>query len=101
MKGFKVKGKFLMGDRWQEFTKEIAGSDENAVREEIFSRLGSKHRVKRTKIHITDVIDVPISELSDPIVLYQLKSKKKLKRTKLKKMKDDKKGGGTKGENNG
>ena len=81
MKAFIIKGKFLMGDRWQEFTKQVAGSDEAAAREEIYSRFGSKHRVKRTKIHISEVKDIPRSEVSDPVILYMLDNKKKGKKT--------------------
>ena len=80
MKAFKVKGKFLMGDRWQEFTKEAAGSDEAEAREKIYSRFGSKHRVKRTNIHISEVRAIQPSEVSDPVILYLLKNKKKEKK---------------------
>lgn len=80
MKAFKIKGKFLMGDRWQEFTKEVAGDDENDVREKTLSRLGSKHRVKRTKIQISEVIEIQAKEVTDQIIKYQLKSKKKDKK---------------------
>ena len=79
MKAFVVKGKFLMGDRWQEFTKELVGNDENGAREEIFSRLGSKHKVKRAKIHISEVKEIPPNKVSDPITKFQLKGKKTVK----------------------
>ncbi|UCE73715.1 MAG: 50S ribosomal protein LX [Methanomassiliicoccales archaeon] len=85
MKAFRVKGEFLMGDRWQEFTKEVVGRDENAVCEEIYSRLGSKHRVKRGKIQISEVMEIPSKEVSDPITKYHLEkasTKKKIVRKK-------------------
>lgn len=80
MKAFKVKGKFLMGDRWQGFTKEVAGKDEIEVAERIYSVLGSKHRVKRAKIKISEVQEIPLNKLSDPLTMYQLKSDKKSKK---------------------
>lgn len=76
MKAYKVKGTFYMGDRWQNFTKEVEGEDENAVCETIFSRLGSKHRVKRSKIQISEVTEIKAKDVTDQITLYKLKSNK-------------------------
>jgi large subunit ribosomal protein LX len=76
MKAFRVKGMFFMGDRWQNFTKEVIGEDENAVSEQVYSRLGSKHRVKRTKIQITEVAQIREEDISDVITLYKLKNEK-------------------------
>lgn len=67
MKAYKVSGKFMMGDAWQSFTKEVVGESEKDVREVILSRLGSKHRVKRTKIQISEVTEISPNELTDPI----------------------------------
>ena len=67
MKAYKVSGKFMMGDAWQSFTKEVVGESEKDVREVIFSRLGSKHRVKRAKIQISEVTEISPNELTDPI----------------------------------
>ena len=67
MKAYKVSGKFMMGDSWQSFTKEVVGESENDVREVILSRLGSKHRVKRPKIQISEVTEISPDELTDPI----------------------------------
>lgn len=80
MKAFMVKGKFLMGDRWQGFTKEVVGKDEIEVAERIYSVLGSKHRVKRAKIQILEVQEIPPNKLSDPLTKYQLKSEMKSKK---------------------
>lgn len=76
MKAFRVKGTFQMGDRWQDFTKEIVGNDENAAKEQVYSRLGSKHRVKRAKIQISEVKEISLEEVSDPITRYLLESDK-------------------------
>jgi len=76
MRAFRVKGTFQMGDRWQDFTKELAGEDENSVREQLYSRLGSKHRVKRTKIKISEVEEISQDEISDPVTKYLLESDK-------------------------
>jgi large subunit ribosomal protein LX len=76
MKAFKVKGTFFMGDRWQNFTKEEIGEDENSVTEKIYSLLGSKHRVKRAKIQITEVVEINAKDITDSVILYKLKNQK-------------------------
>jgi large subunit ribosomal protein LX len=76
MKAFRIKGMFQMGDKWQDFTKEIEGTDESIVREQILSRLGSKHRVKRTQIRILEVTEIKANEVTDPITIYKLKNVK-------------------------
>lgn len=74
MKAFRVIGLFLMGDKWQDFTKEVIGEDESDVSEQIYSRLGSKHRVKRTRIRICEVIRLKEDEITDPVALHKYKN---------------------------
>jgi large subunit ribosomal protein LX len=76
MKAFRVKGMFFMGDRWQSFTKEVIGEDENIVSEQVYSRLGSKHRVKRAKIQISEVTQIKEEDIVDSVTLYKLKNTK-------------------------
>ena len=76
MKAFRVKGMFFMGDRWQSFTKEIIGEDENVVSEQVYSRLGSKHRVKRAKIQISEVTQIKEEDITDSVTVYKLKNVK-------------------------
>jgi large subunit ribosomal protein LX len=76
MKAFRVSGEFLMGDRWQNFTKEVMGEDEDSVAEQIYSRLGSKHRVPRSRIQIKDIKEIKENEITDQITLYKLKNVK-------------------------
>ena len=85
MKAFRVKGTFQMGDRWQEFTKEVVGDDEDAVKEQVYSRLGSKHRVKRPKIRISEVNEISLDDVSDPITRYLIEDEKKEKKITRKK----------------
>lgn len=74
-----------MGDRWQQFTKEVVGSDEEAVKEQVYSRLGSKHRVKRAKIRISDAKEITLEEVSDPITKYMMEKEKTVETKKIKK----------------
>ena len=85
MKAFRVKGTFQMGDRWQDFTKEVVDKDAEAVKEQVYSRLGSKHRVKRSKIQILDVKEISLEEVSDPMTKYLLESEKIVKKKRVKK----------------
>jgi large subunit ribosomal protein LX len=72
MKAFKVKGSFMMGDRLQSFKKEIAGIDEDNAKERIYSILGSKHNVKRNKIKIESIVEVPSEAIEDPLVRHKV-----------------------------
>ncbi len=55
MKKFKITGTFLMGDTLQKFEKEVEALGEKRAREKTFQDLGSRHRVKRSRILITSV----------------------------------------------
>ena len=55
MKNYQIKGRFLMGDRMQPFTKECSALSEKRALEYIFSELGSKHRTPRDKIRVEEV----------------------------------------------
>lgn len=72
MKAFKVKGSFLMGDRKQIFLKEVASKDKEAAKDKVFSLIGSKHRVKRAKIRIDSIEEVPPDKVEDSIVRYEV-----------------------------
>ncbi|MEE9237571.1 MAG: 50S ribosomal protein L18Ae [Thermoplasmata archaeon] len=73
MKAFRVTGEFLMAQKRQKFTKEVAANDEGEAVERVLSLLGSKHRVKRRKIRIHNVSEVAPEDIIDPVVSYMLK----------------------------
>ena len=72
MKAYKIKGNFQMGDFRQPFRKEVVGTDENNARDNLFSILGSKHRVKRPKIWIEKVTEIPVADVEDLVVKYRV-----------------------------
>lgn len=82
MKAYRVSGSFMMGDAWQSFTKEVVGETEKDVRDVIYSRLGSKHRVKRTKIQISEVTEISPNELTDPIIKSLFESARRVDKKK-------------------
>ncbi len=70
MKVFRVKGEFPMGDKMQPFSKEIASTGSENVREKLLSDIGSKHKVKRTKIVIHSIEEIPPEDAEDPSVKF-------------------------------
>jgi len=72
MKAFKVTGSFQMGRASQNFTKEVISKDKKEATEFILSDLGSKHKVKRYQIKITEVKELKPDEVTDSIISYKL-----------------------------
>lgn len=75
MKGFQVTGSFA--DERQEkgrqlFNVEVAAEDEAAAKEQITSTIGSKHKIKRWQIEITNVKELAAEEITDHIVKYKV-----------------------------
>lgn len=64
-KVYRVKGSFLMGRKYQTFTKEVMASD---PKEKIYSDFGSRHKVKRRKIKIEDVKMLKNDEITDRVL---------------------------------
>ncbi len=52
---FRISGKFLMGDKYQKFEKEVVALKKEHALELVYSDLGSKHKVKRTQIKIEKI----------------------------------------------
>jgi len=68
MKAFKVTGQIKKPQLATPFAKEIiAEKSEHAV-EKVYAEIGSKHRVKRFQIKITDVKEMQGDEIKDPIL---------------------------------
>ncbi len=73
MKAFRVAGEFLMGRKYQKFSKEVAAQDEEKAVERVLSLLGSKHGTKRKDIRIQSVAEVAQEDIVDPVVGYLLR----------------------------
>lgn len=68
MKAFKVTGEISKPKLKTPFVKELlADKSEHAV-EKVYSELGSKHRVKRCHIKITDVQEISADQIENPIL---------------------------------
>lgn len=68
MKAFRLKGTFYMRPDEQPFKMEVAAEDEEDAREYVYSVLGSRHRAKRSQIHIYRVTELEPADVTDPTV---------------------------------
>jgi large subunit ribosomal protein LX len=68
MKVFKVTGEIQKPNLKTSFEKEvIAVKSEHAI-EKVYAELGSRHRVKRFHIKITNVEEVPPEKIENPLI---------------------------------
>ncbi|MGB9936735.1 MAG: 50S ribosomal protein L18Ae [Methanobacterium sp.] len=65
---FRIQGKFMMGNAFKPFTKELKAINENDIREKIYSEFGSRHRINRNKIVIEDIKEISKDEVQDPMI---------------------------------
>jgi large subunit ribosomal protein LX len=68
MKAFKVTGQINKPNLNTPFARELlADKSEHAV-EKVYAEIGSRHRVKRCHIKITNVQEVSVEEIKNPIL---------------------------------
>jgi large subunit ribosomal protein LX len=72
MKAFRIEGEFLMKDKWQKFSKEIASKNKKAATENLLSDMGGRHRAKRKNIKIHDVKELKLEDVESPLVREEL-----------------------------
>lgn len=65
---FRIQGKFLMGNSYKPFTKELKAISEEDIHEKLYSDFGSRHGIKRNKIIIEEIKEISKEEVQDPIV---------------------------------
>jgi len=70
---FRVKGWFKHNSRRQVFTKELRALSEKHVLEQVYSEIGSRHKVKRNLIHISEISEIKPEEAKDPRIIALLK----------------------------
>lgn len=73
MKAFRVTGNYADPRmNRQPFSVEMAAEDEAAVKEKALSTIGSKHKLKRYQIDITEIVEIANDEITNSIVKYQV-----------------------------
>ncbi|MCZ3366589.1 MULTISPECIES: 50S ribosomal protein L18Ae [Methanobacterium] len=65
---FRIQGKFMMGNAFQPFTKELKAINEDDIHEKIYSEFGSKHGINRNKIVIEDIKEISKDDVQDPMI---------------------------------
>jgi large subunit ribosomal protein LX len=72
MKAFRVVGSYADPRKRQPFSIELSAEDEAAVRERALSSLGSKHRLKRWGIDITEITELTPDQVTNHVVKYDI-----------------------------
>jgi large subunit ribosomal protein LX len=75
MKAFRAVGTYLTSTekyhkRDQPFSIEVAGKDEEDAKHTVYSNIGSRHRVIRSNINITEMKPLSKEEVTDPVVKH-------------------------------
>jgi large subunit ribosomal protein LX len=65
---FRIQGKFMMGNKFKPFTKELKAINEEDIHEKIYSDFGSRHGIKRAKVIIEEIKEISEDEVQDPII---------------------------------
>ncbi len=76
MNGYKVSGRFKMGDNWMPFEIELVAESEEGAHEKGLSVIGSRHRTKRKDIEIGTISSITAEEATSPVVQYHLEASK-------------------------
>ena len=73
MKGFRVTGSFADARQGQQpFSVEIAADSEAAAKEQIISTMGSRHKVKRWQITISEIAEIANDQIENSVVKYKV-----------------------------
>lgn len=65
---YRVQGKFIMGDKFKPFTRELKAMSEDDIKEKIYSEFGSKHHIVRNQIHIKKIEEISAEDVVDPLI---------------------------------
>ena len=73
MKGFRISGSYADARQGQQpFCVEVAAEDEAAAKEQIVSTFGSRHKLKRWQIDISEIKELAADEVQDHVVKYKI-----------------------------
>lgn len=71
MKAYRATGEFKTGKfSWQKFSVEVAAENEAGVTEQIYSNLGSRHKLNRSQIKIGEIKNIQGEEIVSHTVKY-------------------------------
>ena len=73
MKGFRITGSFAdVRQGQQPFCVEVAAENEDAAKEQIVSTMGSRHKVKRWQITVSEISEISAEQIENPVVKYKV-----------------------------
>ncbi len=71
MNAYRAVGALKTGKfSWQKFSIELAADDEAQVTEQVYSNLGSRHKLKREQIRIDEITLLDKDNITDLTVQY-------------------------------
>lgn len=71
MNAYRAVGALKTGKfSWQKFSLELAADDEAQVTEQVYSNLGSRHKLKRPQIRIDEITLLDKDSITDITVQY-------------------------------
>lgn len=71
MNAYRAVGALKTGKfSWQKFSLELAAEDEAQVSEQVYSNLGSRHKLKRQQIRIDEITLLDKDSITDITVQY-------------------------------
>ena len=68
LKVFRVTGEINKPNLKTPFTKEVLAAKSDHAVEKVYAEIGSKHRVKRFQLKISNVEEIAIDEIKNPII---------------------------------
>ncbi len=68
MKVFRVTGKIYKPNLATDFVRELLADKPEHAEERVFAEIGSRHRVKRCHMKVTNIEEVPAEEIKNPIL---------------------------------
>ena len=68
VKIFRIRGEMLLKGEWKKFTIEVRALNKEHALEEVFSKIGSRHRCKRKHILIKDIKEISFDEIENEYV---------------------------------
>ena len=72
MKGFRINGSYRDRRNEQTFSIEVAADNADAAKETALSIMGSKHRLKRREIRISEIKELKSDEITNLAVKHQV-----------------------------
>jgi len=68
VKIYRIEGKMLLKGEWKKFKMEVRALNERDALEEIFSKIGSRHKCKRKHILVKNIKEISLNEAENKYI---------------------------------